>query len=156
MRNAILLDRWKIRLPKVNVLIMLWKWWIVVREKMQSCALYYDHGYCFFPTRVSGKILNQNIGQSILYPLCSLHFVPSLHFVSGLQSAFCTNRYPWHQYNLFLVRIFTLFCKNVDITYNVFSNPLSPPKKNSCIHSMPMFLKRDTKSFKTLLFFFVQ
>ena len=27
-----------ISLPIVNVLLMLRKWWIVVREKMQSCA----------------------------------------------------------------------------------------------------------------------
>ena len=33
MRNATLLERWKIiRLPVVNVLLILWKWWIVVRE----------------------------------------------------------------------------------------------------------------------------
>ena len=31
--------------------------------------------------------------------------VCSLHFVSGLQSAFCTNRYPWHQHSLFLVTV---------------------------------------------------
>ena len=37
--------------------------------------------------------------------VCSLYFVPSLHFVSGLQSAFCTNRYPWHQYSLFFVTV---------------------------------------------------
>ena len=30
--------------------------------------------------------------------VCSQHFVPSLRFLSGLQSACCTNRYPWHQY----------------------------------------------------------
>ena len=82
---------------------------------------------------------------------CTHSAVFSLHFVSGLQSAFCTNRYPWHQYSLFLVtvirtthnlpqntcvwvnsidtfvlfRVNTLlsFCKNVDITYNVSSNP---------------------------------
>ena len=29
----------------------------------------------------------------ILYPICTLH------------SAFCTNRYPWHQYSLFLVTV---------------------------------------------------
>ena len=44
--------------------------------------------------------------------ICSLHFVPGLHFVSGLhsafcslQSAFCTNRYPWHQYGFFFVTV---------------------------------------------------
>ena len=30
---------------------------------------------------------------SILYPVCSLPFVPSLQFVPGLQSAFCTDRF---------------------------------------------------------------
>ena len=38
----------------------------------------------------------------------SLHFIPSLQFVSGLQSAVCilyTNKYPWHQYSLFLVTV---------------------------------------------------
>ena len=82
--------------------------------------------------------------------VCSLHFVPSLHFVSGPQFAVCTNRYPWHQYSLFLVytvirtthpiyhkipvceliqrfryfRVNTLlsFRKKLDITYNVSSN----------------------------------
>ena len=46
--------------------------------------------------------------QSAFYThsaVCILHFVPSLHFVSGLQSAFCTNRYPWHQHSLFLVTV---------------------------------------------------
>ena len=35
------------------------------------------------------------------------------------------------------------FCKNADITYNVSSNLLtpSPPKNNSCMHSMPVFLE---------------
>ena len=28
-----------IRLSTLNVLLMLWKWWVVVREKMESCAL---------------------------------------------------------------------------------------------------------------------
>ena len=27
-----------IRLPTVNVLLVLWKWWVVVREKMDFCA----------------------------------------------------------------------------------------------------------------------
>ena len=48
-----------IRLPIVNVLLMPWKWWIVVREKVEFCALQYDYGYCSFTTRVRGKILNQ-------------------------------------------------------------------------------------------------
>ena len=48
-----------IRLPTVNGLLMPWKWWIVVREKVEFCALQYDYGYCSFTTRVRGKILNQ-------------------------------------------------------------------------------------------------
>ena len=48
-----------IRLPIVNVLLVLWKWLIVVREKMEFYALQHDHDYCSFTTRVSGKILNQ-------------------------------------------------------------------------------------------------
>ena len=31
------------------------------------------------------------------------------------------------------------FCKNVDITHNVSSNPPTLQKRNSCTHSMPMF-----------------
>ena len=38
--------------------------------------------------------------------VCSLHFVSGLHSAfCSLQSAFCTNRYPWHQYSLFLVTV---------------------------------------------------
>ena len=94
--------------------------------------------------------------------ILSLHFVPTLQSavyilypVCSLLSAFCTNRYPWHQYSLFLVtvirtthtiyhkipvcelirhfryfRVNTLlsFCKKLDITYNVSSNPPTPKK----------------------------
>ena len=86
---------------------------------------------------------------------CTHYAVCSLHFVSGLRSAICTNRYPWHQYSLFLVTVIrttypiyhkipvceltrhfcyfrfnTLlsFCKKLDITYNVSSNPTTPKK----------------------------
>ena len=83
---------------------------------------------------------------------CTHSAVCSLYFVSGLLSAFCTNRYPWHQYSLFLVtvirtthiiyhkipvcdifalfRVNTLlsFCKNIDFTYNASSNPPTPQK----------------------------
>ena len=98
--------------------------------------------------------------------VCSLHFVPSLHFVSGLQSAFCTDRYPWHQHSLFLVivirtthtiyhkipvcelnrhfryfRVNTLsFCKNIDVTYNVSSNPPTSEKKNKFLHAYHAYL----------------
>ena len=84
---------------------------------------------------------------------CTHSAVCSLHFVSGLQPAFLTNRYSWHQYSLFLVtvirtthpishkipvcelirhfryfRVKTLlsFCKKLEITYNVSSNPPTP------------------------------
>ena len=36
---------------------------------------------------------------------CTHSAVSSLHFASGLHSAFCTYRYPWHQYSLFLVTV---------------------------------------------------
>ena len=70
-RNAIQLDSWEISI--VNVLLMLWKWWIVVREKMESCALLHDDGYCSFTTRVSGKILNQ-ILLEVLMNCTNKHF----------------------------------------------------------------------------------
>ena len=87
--------------------------------------------------------------------ICTHSAICSLHFVSGLQSAFCTYRYLWHQYSLILVTvictIYTIYhkipvcelilhfcsfcintllsyCKNVDITYNVSSNPPTPQK----------------------------
>ena len=97
--------------------------------------------------------------------VCSQHFVSGL-----LQSAFCTNRLLWHQYSLFLVtvirkthtiyhkilvcelirhfRIFVLFrvnsllsfCKNVEITYNVSSNPPTPQKITlACIACLCFF-----------------
>ena len=40
-----------VRLPIVNVLLMMGKWRIVVRG--------HDRGYCSFTTRVGGKIVNQ-------------------------------------------------------------------------------------------------
>lgn len=35
---------------------MLWKWWTVVREKIESSTLLHDHGYSSFSTRVSGSL----------------------------------------------------------------------------------------------------
>ena len=86
--------------------------------------------------------------------VCFLHFVPSLHFVSDLHFVLIgihgTNTvYFWlqlfaqhiiyhkkylcvSQFDIFvLFRVNTLlsFCKNVDITYNVSSNPPTPKKK---------------------------
>ena len=37
----------------------------------------------------------------ILYLVYTLYLVYILYPVCSLQSAFCTNRYPWHQYSLF-------------------------------------------------------
>ena len=62
----------------------------------------------------------------ILSPLCSLQstFEPSLHFypVCSLMSAFCTNRYPWHQYNLFLVTVIrtthTIYHHKIPVSVN--------------------------------------
>ena len=107
---------------------------------------------------------NQSVVFVLWFERCSSFLYP----VWSLQSAFCTNRYPWHQYSLFLVtvirtthpiyhkipvceltrhfryfRVNTLlsFCKKLDITYNVWSNPPTSKKtKNSCMHSMPMFV----------------
>ena len=53
-----------------NVILMLWKCWIVVREKMKFCA--HDHGYCSFTTRVSGKNLNQTLLEVLTN--CTKHF----------------------------------------------------------------------------------
>ena len=58
--------------------------------------------------------------------VCRLHFVLSLHFVSGLQSAFCTNRYPWHQYSLLLVTVIRTthaiyLCVWVNSTFSFFA-----------------------------------
>ena len=59
----------------------------------------------------------------ILYPLCSLKQVNSK----------------------FSFRVNTLlpFHKNVDITYNVSSKPPTPPKNNSCVRSMLLFIIRS-------------
>ena len=57
----------------------------------------------------------------------SLHFVPTLqsavyilYTVCSLLSAFCTNRYPWQQYSLFLVT----FIRKTHIIYHKI--PVSP------------------------------
>ena len=61
-----------VRLPIVNVLLVLWKWWIVVRKKIEFCALYRDHGYCSFTTRVSEKFFNQILLEVLMS--CTKHF----------------------------------------------------------------------------------
>ena len=55
-------------------------------------------------------VLSLHFVPTLESAVCCLHFVLSLHFISGLhsavcslQSAFCTNRYPWHRYSLLLV-----------------------------------------------------
>ena len=75
-----------IRLPIVNALLMLWKWWIVVREKMEFCALYHDHGYRSFTTRVSAKILNQ-ISLEV-FMNCTKYFDWSSSFQASCVSRF--------------------------------------------------------------------
>ena len=107
--------------------------------------------------------------RTYMYPVCCLHFVPSLHFVSGQHSAVCilyqqvsvapiqfifsygyshnTHNRPQNTcasyFDIFvfvLFRVNTLsFSKNVDITYNVSTNPPTQ-KNNSWMHSMLMFL----------------
>ena len=59
-----------IRLP--IRLLMLWKWWIVVWERMEFSALYHDHGYCCFTTRASGKMLIQIFLEVLMN--CTKHF----------------------------------------------------------------------------------
>ena len=103
--------------------------------------------------------------------ILSLHFVPTLQSavyilypICSLLSAFCTNRYPWHQYRLFLVTfirtIHTIykkipvyelirhflffsallsFCKNIGITYNVSSNPPTLQKITLACIACPCF-----------------
>ena len=46
--------------------------WIVVREKTEFCALYHDHGYCSFTTRVSGKNLNKILLEMMMN--CTKYF----------------------------------------------------------------------------------
>ena len=84
----------------------------------------------------------------ILYSVCSLHFVLtgirySLFLVKVIRTTHAIyHKIPVSQFDIFvLFRVNTLlsFCKNLEITYNVSSNPLTPPKNNSCMHSMPMF-----------------
>ena len=97
---------------------------------------------------------NSSDSQSAFVPTLQSAFY-ILYLVCSLQSAFCAYRYLWHQYSLILVTvihtIYTIYhkipvcelilhfcsfcintllsyCKNVDITYNVSSNPPNPQK----------------------------
>ena len=121
-----------------------------------------DRGKAIAWRSVSCKMTCYYIPDVKTLQILSLHFVPTLQSavyilypVCSLLSAFCTNRYPWHQYSLFLVtvirtthtiyhkipvcelirhfryfRVNTLsFCKNVDVTHNVSSNPPTSKKK---------------------------
>ena len=86
-----------------------------------------------------------------------LYLVYILYQVWSLQSAFCTNRYPWHQYSLFLVTVirtthpiyhkipvcelirhFRYFRVNTSLTMFQVIHP--PQKNNSCMHSMTLFV----------------
>ena len=51
---------------------MLWKWWIIIRENIEFCALWRDHGYYSFTTRVSGKFFNQILLEVLMS--CTKHF----------------------------------------------------------------------------------
>ena len=44
---------------------------------------------------------------------CTHSAVCCLHFVSVLQSAFCTKRYPWHQYSLSWLQLFAQHTHNL-------------------------------------------
>ena len=107
------------------------------------------------PDEKTPKILSLHFIPTLQSAVYILYLVYILYPVCSLQSAFCTKRYPWHQYSLFLVTVirtthtiyhkipvcelirhFVLFrvnailsfCKNVDINYNVSSNPPAPKK----------------------------
>ena len=106
--------------------------------------------------------------------VCILHFVPSLHFVSDLHFVLIgihgTNTvYFWLQlfaqhaiyhkkylcvsqfdiFVLFRVSALLSFFKNVDITYNVSSNPPTPKKKTlagiACFKEGENLQKRNQK-----------
>ena len=73
----------------------------------------------------------------ILYSVCSLHFVLtgirySLFLVKVIRTTHAIyHKIPVSQFDIFvLFRVNTLlsFCKNLEITYNVSSNPLTPQK----------------------------
>ena len=75
-----------IRLPMVNVLLVLWKWWTVVREKMEFCAQQHDYGYRSFTKKVSGKILNQILLEVLMN--CTKHID-----LSSSSTASCVARF---------------------------------------------------------------
>ena len=133
-----------------------------------------DRGKAIAWRSVSYKMTCYHIQDEKTLQILSLHFVPTLQSavyilylvyifypVCSLLSAFCTNRYPWHQYSLFLfsiirtthtiyhripvcelIRHFRSFPRwySSSLLYNWrFQVIHPPPKYNSCMHSMPMF-----------------
>ena len=71
-----------------------------------------DRGKAIAWRSVSCKMTCYYIPDVKTLQILSLHFVPTLQSavyilypVCSLLSAFCTNRYPWHQYSLFLVTV---------------------------------------------------
>ena len=61
------------------------------RGKAIAWQIVSDNMTCYhFSDKKKKKQFKSSVG--ILYTVCSLHFVPILHFVPGLQSAFCTDR----------------------------------------------------------------
>ena len=71
-----------------------------------------DRGKAIVWRSVSYKMTCYHIQDEKTLQILSLHFVPTLQSavyilypVCSLLSAFCTNRYPWHQYSLFLVTV---------------------------------------------------
>ena len=80
-----------------------------------------DRGKAIAWRSVSCKMTCYYLPDVKTLQILSLHFVPTLQSavyilypVCSLLSAFCTNRYPWHQYSLFLVT----FIRTTHIIYH--------------------------------------
>ena len=94
-----------------------------------------DRGKAIAWRSVSCKMTCYYIPDVKTLQILSLHFVPTLQSavyilypVCSLLSAFCTNRYPWHQYSLFLVTVICTThnlqqntCVRVNSTFSFFS-----------------------------------
>ena len=52
-----------------------------------------------------GNVITYQTQKLLRFSVCILYLVYILYPVCSLLSAFCTNRYPWHQYSLFLVTV---------------------------------------------------
>ena len=92
-----------------------------------------DRGKAIAWRSVSCKMTCYYIPDVKTLQILSLHFVSTLksavyilYPVCGLLSAFCTNRYPWHQYSLFLVTF-------IRTTHNL-------PKKYLCVRYFDIFV----------------